>query len=179
MTWRIHIYNTTCFYVRHYPFIHLFIRTTWLWGSHTHRATPAARTPRVAAHTPVLCIRTPRCMSHIHHFLEWIFGNIFLVSSFVAHVFVAFCWVSHGKHMNESWHTYEWVMAHIWMRVRKECSRGCMHSYSHTDVYTQAHTHTFAHTNTHTRTHTYTHTHTHLRISTHISLEVSADALQW
>ena len=21
----------------------------------------------------------------------------------------------HGTHMNESWHTYEWVMAHIWM----------------------------------------------------------------
>jgi len=24
-------------------------------------------------------------------------------------------WMSHGTHMNESWHTYEWVMAHIWM----------------------------------------------------------------
>jgi len=23
--------------------------------------------------------------------------------------------MSHGTHMNESWHTYEWVMAHIWM----------------------------------------------------------------
>ena len=22
---------------------------------------------------------------------------------------------SHGKHMNESWHTYEWVMAHTWI----------------------------------------------------------------
>ena len=21
-------------------------------------------------------------------------------------------WISHGTHMNESWHTYEWVMAH-------------------------------------------------------------------
>jgi len=142
VTRRIHIYNTTCLYVRHYPFIHLFIRTTWLIGSHTHNATPAARTPRVAAHTPVLCIRTPCSTSHIHHFFEWIFGNIFLDFPFVAHVFVAFCW------------------------VRKLCTRARMHSYSHTDVYTHAHTHTFAHTNAHTRTHTYTRTHTPAHIHT-------------
>jgi len=24
-------------------------------------------------------------------------------------------WMSHGTHMNESWHPYEWVMAPIWM----------------------------------------------------------------
>ena len=24
-------------------------------------------------------------------------------------------WISHGKHMKESWHTYEWVMAHMWI----------------------------------------------------------------
>jgi len=26
---------------------------------------------------------------------------------------MAHIWMSHGTHMNESWHTYEWVMAHI------------------------------------------------------------------
>jgi len=24
-------------------------------------------------------------------------------------------WTSHGTHMKESWHTYEWAMTHIWM----------------------------------------------------------------
>jgi len=24
-------------------------------------------------------------------------------------------WMSHDTHMNESWHTHEWVMTHIWM----------------------------------------------------------------
>jgi len=24
-------------------------------------------------------------------------------------------WISHGTHVNESWHTCEWVMSHIWM----------------------------------------------------------------
>jgi len=24
-------------------------------------------------------------------------------------------WMSHVTHMNESWHTYEWIMPHIWM----------------------------------------------------------------
>ena len=26
---------------------------------------------------------------------------------------IAHIWRSHGTHMNESWHTYEWVMSHI------------------------------------------------------------------
>ena len=26
-------------------------------------------------------------------------------------------WMSHVTHMNESCHTYEWVMSHIWMRL--------------------------------------------------------------
>ena len=29
---------------------------------------------------------------------------------------MAHIWMSHGTHMNESWHTYEWDMSHIWMR---------------------------------------------------------------
>ena len=46
-------------------------------------------------------------------------------------------WISHGPHMNESWHTYEWVMAqhawtdssshevpHIWVRSHKRTSHG-------------------------------------------------------
>ena len=27
---------------------------------------------------------------------------------------MAHIWMSHGTHMNESWHAYEWVMGHIW-----------------------------------------------------------------
>ena len=26
--------------------------------------------------------------------------------------------MSHGTHLNESWHTYEWVMTHIWKHAR-------------------------------------------------------------
>ena len=29
---------------------------------------------------------------------------------------MAHMWMSHGTQVNESWHTYEWVMAHVWMR---------------------------------------------------------------
>ena len=28
---------------------------------------------------------------------------------------LSYIWMSHVTHMNESWHTYEWVMSHIWM----------------------------------------------------------------
>jgi len=28
---------------------------------------------------------------------------------------MALMWTSHGTHVNESWHTWEWVTAHMWM----------------------------------------------------------------
>ena len=31
---------------------------------------------------------------------------------------MAHVWMSHGTRINESWHTYEWVMAHIWSWCR-------------------------------------------------------------
>jgi len=36
--------------------------------------------------------------------------------------------MSHGTHMNESWHTYEWVMAHIWMSHGTHMNESC-HTY--------------------------------------------------
>jgi len=36
--------------------------------------------------------------------------------------------MSHGTHVNESWHTYEWVMAHIWMSHGTHMNESC-HTY--------------------------------------------------
>ena len=84
--------------------------------------------------------------------------------------------------MNESWHTYEWVMAHIWMRHVTHMNASC-HIYEAVmsqiwirqiaHVNTSHHIyqwvmsymwirHTHTHTHTHTNTHTHTHTHTHV-----------------
>ena len=37
-------------------------------------------------------------------------------------------WMSHVTHMNESCHTYEWVMSHIWMRHVTNMNESC-HTY--------------------------------------------------
>jgi len=38
----------------------------------------------------------------------------FICVPWLIHIFTMVnIWVSHGTHMNESWHTYEWVMALI------------------------------------------------------------------
>ena len=34
-------------------------------------------------------------------------------------------WMSHGTHMNESWHPYEWVMAPIWMSHGTHMNEWC------------------------------------------------------
>jgi len=41
---------------------------------------------------------------------------------------MAHIWMSHGTHMNESCHTYEWVMSHIWMRHVTHMNEPC-HTY--------------------------------------------------
>jgi len=37
-------------------------------------------------------------------------------------------WMSHVAHMNESCHTYEWVMSHIWMSHAAHMNESC-HTY--------------------------------------------------
>jgi len=37
-------------------------------------------------------------------------------------------WTSHGTHVNESCHTYEWVMSNIWMRHVTPMNESC-HTY--------------------------------------------------
>jgi len=37
-------------------------------------------------------------------------------------------WMSHGTHMNESYHTYEWVTSHIWMSHVTHMNESC-HTY--------------------------------------------------
>jgi len=41
---------------------------------------------------------------------------------------MAHIWMSHGTHMNESLHTHEWVMAHIWMSHVTHMNESC-HTY--------------------------------------------------
>jgi len=45
-------------------------------------------------------------------------------------------WMSHVTHMNESCHTYEWVMSHIWMsHVRDVTHKHNTHTYTtHTHI---------------------------------------------
>jgi len=47
---------------------------------------------------------------------EWVMGPASITSSPSPEEWViAHSWISHGKHMKKSRHTYEWVMAHEWM----------------------------------------------------------------
>ena len=41
---------------------------------------------------------------------------------------IAHVWMSHGTHMIESWHTYDWVMAHIWLSHGTHMIESC-HAY--------------------------------------------------
>jgi len=41
---------------------------------------------------------------------------------------VSHIWMSHSTHMNESCHTYEWVMSHIWMSHVTHMNESC-HTY--------------------------------------------------
>jgi len=38
---------------------------------------------------------------------------------------MAHIWMSHGTHMNESCHTYEWAMSHIWMSHATHMNNEC------------------------------------------------------
>jgi len=38
--------------------------------------------------------------------------------------------MSYGAHMNESWHTHEWVIAHIWMSHGAQCVLARLNQYA-------------------------------------------------
>jgi len=50
-------------------------------------------------------------------------GNIHMTRKCTSHI-----WMSRGTHMNESCHTYEWVMSHIWMSHVTHMNESC-HTY--------------------------------------------------
>jgi len=52
------------------------------------------------------------------------------VMSFMSHI-----WMSHVPRMNESWHTYKWVMSHMWMSHVTHMTESC-----HTYEWVTAHT---------------------------------------
>jgi len=72
-----------------------------------------------------LCMWTETCkrdvLIHAHHLCRlelWsdVTHSYVCHDSCIWHTYewvMAHIWMSHGTHMNESWHTYEWVMAHI------------------------------------------------------------------
>jgi len=104
-------------------------------------------------------------------------------------------WMSRVTHMNESCHTYGWVMLHmsiidvihmnvfcqvnyffsiIWHDMSNAIVRmgwACAHIHTHTrkqaQIILRTHTHTRTHAHMHTRAHAHTHTHTHTCTHTH------------
>ena len=112
-----------------FDFLHLF------WHSSSHLVCSSGICQS--------CHTCPCIMSHVwlSHTYEWVMSHIrmshvthmpmphsvffdflYLVSvmshismSHVTRVNESHTWMSHGTHMNESWHTREWVMGHMWM----------------------------------------------------------------
>ena len=70
-------------------------------------------------------------------------------------------WMSHVTHMNESWHTYEWVMSHIWTSHVTNSACGLNHSIV---VVTPLHSH---HTYERVMSHIWTFHVTHMNESCH------------
>ena len=62
----------------------------------------------------------------------WTRMNVFIRRIHSSHknclVYVTHSFLNHGTHMNESWHTHEWVMAHTWMSHGTHMNESC-HTY--------------------------------------------------
>ena len=63
-------------------------------------------------------------------------------------------WMSHITHMNESCHTYEWVMSHIWMSPVTHMNESCHTPHTYDDITSRTWRSHATHTHTHTHTHT-------------------------
>ena len=72
---------------RRLKIISLFCKRALLKRRYSAKETYHFKEPTNRSH-PIICLLTRR-------------GNRF--------------WMSHGTHVNESWHTCEWIMAHMWM----------------------------------------------------------------
>jgi len=54
-------------------------------------------------------------MTHSCVWKHWFYHSIIFVTWLIHTCVFSHVWMSHVTHMNESCHTYEWVMSHTWM----------------------------------------------------------------
>jgi len=74
--------------------------------------------------TPYLLMRPPQLTSHI-----WMCHVTHMNESHHTWEWVmSQIWMSHATHMNESCHTYEWIMSHIWLSHVTHMNESC-HTY--------------------------------------------------
>ena len=105
VSWLILMCDMTHSYVRHDS----FLCETWVPSFHnTH--TRLTHVNDTASHA---CV-----MTH-----SWLIHACFMTHSNVRHesrpfttlTHVSHMWMTQHAHMNESWHTYKWVITHVWM----------------------------------------------------------------
>ena len=110
------------------------------------------------------------------------FYSLYLTCSWSAYLF--FWWMSHvsREYMNESWHTYEWVLSYSKLKSRlRYClctALSNVHTHTHTNKCIWSDTHSHIHTHTYIYTYNYAkacifcfdrHVHKHLQACTYIS----------
>jgi len=92
-----------------------------------------------AAHMQTSHVLHEACYSYewgsIHKFMSYTWRLVMSHTWIIVHserrhhvVHVSYMWMSHFTHMNESCHTYEWVMSHIWMSHVTHMNESC-HTY--------------------------------------------------
>jgi len=66
------------------------------------------------SHIGLSLVTRVHALLHTHW---WVMSHIWMIPSQVTHVNDLWHtkWMSHVTHMNESCHTYEWVISHVWM----------------------------------------------------------------
>ena len=111
----------------------LLITNKWV----TNCTLNESRTPLMNETSITLHI-TLEIQRHLSCSYEWVTSHIWMshvtcineschtyewVMSLMSHI-----WMSHVTHMNESWHTHEWFMSHIWMSHGAHINESC-HTY--------------------------------------------------
>ena len=78
-------------------------------------------------------------------------------------------WMSHVAHVNESWHTYEWVTSHIWMSHDTHMNESwhTFNEWYHTCDWVTSHMHASRHTHEYVTWNTWMSHVTHMNESCH------------
>ena len=68
---------------------------------------------------------------------------------------MAHTWMGHGTHMNESWHTYWWVMENVWMSHVTHMNGVMFHTWASHELWTRLHMNESWHTHEWVMAHTW------------------------